>query len=360
MSLKKTGLYEIHEKMGAKLVDFAGYAMPVQYQGIQQEHRRVRSTVGLFDVSHMGEFFVYGEQAFEFLQKLTVNDVGKLSVYQAHYTAMCYPDGGIVDDLLVYRAPDHYVMVVNASNIEKDWEWAETHLLPQVKLTNKSDELSLLALQGPESEKVLQPLTKLDLSEIKFYWFDYATVAGIDVLVSKTGYTGEPGFELMFPREHSETVWNALMESGKPYDIAPIGLGARDTLRLEMKMCLYGNDIDQTTHPLEAGLGWITKLDKGDFIGRDALRRVKQEGITRKLVAFECKGKAFPRPGYDIIKDGDTVGSVTSGTFSPMLKKGIGMGYVPAEYAKAGTPLSIKIRNNLTDAEIIKPPFYQK
>ncbi len=359
MELKKTALYDIHVQHQAKMVEFAGYLMPIQYSGIMQEHRRVRSTVGLFDVSHMGEFFFTGDAALDLVQKLTVNDASTLSVDQVQYSAMCYDNGGIVDDLLVYRFKDSYMMVVNAANIEKDWLWVKQHTMPGVQLEDKSDELSLLALQGPKAEATLQKLTDLVLSDISFYWMAQAKVDGVDMTVSRTGYTGEPGFELCFPRQYSEQIWKALMSAGKEFDIEPIGLAARDTLRLEMKYCLYGNDIDETTNPLEAGLGWITKLNS-DFIGRDAILSAKENGLTRKLVAFELEGKAFPRHGYTLLKDGQEVGNVTSGTFSPMLEKGIGLGYVSIEAAKIGTEIQVQIRGKQVPARIIKPPFYKK
>ncbi|NOY60237.1 MAG: glycine cleavage system aminomethyltransferase GcvT [Calditrichaeota bacterium] len=350
----------MHKRLGAKIVEFAGYYMPVQYSGIISEHKRVRTTVGLFDVSHMGEFIVTGENAVKFLQQLTINDVSELAVNQIQYSAMCYKDGGIVDDLLVYRLKDRYMMVVNASNLQKDFDWAQKHLMPEVDLRNHSDELSLLALQGPKAVATLQKLTDVKLDEIKYYWLFEGQVAGIEMVVSRTGYTGEPGFELCFPKQHSETMWNALMEAGKEFDIEPIGLGARDTLRLEMKYCLYGNDIDQTTNPLEAGLSWITKLDKGDFIGRDALLKVKEAGLTRRLVGFQMEEKAFPRHGYKIFAQGRQVGHVTSGTFSPMLEKGIGTGYVARGFTKIGTPLEIEIRKQKVPAHVVKTPFYEK
>lgn len=360
MEVKRTGFYEIHKRLGAKIVEFAGYYMPVQYSGIISEHKRVRTTVGLFDVSHMGEFIVTGKNAVKFLQQLTINDVSELAVNQIQYSAMCYEDGGIVDDLLVYRLKDRYMMVVNASNLQKDFDWAQKHLMPEVDLRNHSDELSLLALQGPKAVATLQKLTDVKLDEIKYYWLFEGQVAGTEMVVSRTGYTGEPGFELCFPRQHSETMWNALMEAGKEFDIEPIGLGARDTLRLEMKYCLYGNDIDQTTNPLEAGLSWITKLDKGAFIGRDALLKVKEEGVTRRLVGFQMEEKAFPRHGYKIFAQGRQVGHVTSGTFSPMLEKGIGTGYVARGFTKIGTPLEIEIRKQKVPAHVVKTPFYEK
>lgn len=360
MEVKKTGFYDIHKRLGAKIVEFAGYYMPIQYSGIISEHKRVRQSVGLFDVSHMGEFVVTGKNALDFLQHLTINDVSKLAVNQVQYSAMCYDDGGIVDDLLVYRLKDRYMMVVNASNLQKDFEWAQNHLMPQVDLRNYSDDFSLLALQGPKAVATLQKLTDVNLDEIKYYWLFEGQVAGVDMMVSRTGYTGEPGFELCFPKEYSEKIWDALMDAGREFEIEPIGLGARDTLRLEMKYCLYGNDIDQSTNPLEAGLSWITKLEKGDFIGRDALLKVKQEGVTRRLIGFEMEEKAFPRHGYKIFAEGQEVGHVTSGTFSPMLEKGIGMGYVARGFTKTGTPLEIEIRKQHVAAHVVKTPFYEK
>ncbi len=334
--------------------------MPVQYRGILAEHKRVRNTVGLFDVSHMGEFIFRGDGAEALLQKLTINDVSSLDVNQIQYTAMCNEHGGIVDDLLVYRFPDHYMMVVNAANIDKDWDWVNQHNTHGVTLENKSDDLSLLALQGPKAEATLAKLTDLDLSAIKFYWLVEGKVAGVDMMVSRTGYTGESGFELCFPNGQSVTVWNALMEAGEEFDIEPVGLGARDTLRLEMKYCLYGNDIDQSTNPLEAGLGWVTKLDKGDFIGRSAILHTKEAGLKRKLVGFILSDDAFPRHGYTLLKDGEKVGQVTSGTFSPILEKGIGLGYVTIEHAKIGTEIKVEIRNKQHLARITKMPFYKK
>jgi aminomethyltransferase len=360
MEIKKTGFYEIHRQLNAKLVEFAGYYMPIQYRGIMDEHRRVRTTVGLFDVSHMGEFIVRGPQTLAFLQQMTINDVGKLALNQVQYSAMCYPDGGIVDDLLVYRRADHYLLVVNASNLEKDWNWLNEHLIDGASIENKSDELSLLALQGPVAIPVLQKLTKINLTEIPFYWLTEGTAAGVQMMISRTGYTGEPGFELCFPIEHSEKVWHALMEAGQSEQIEPIGLGARDTLRLEMKYCLYGNDIDATTNPLEAGLGWITKLNKGDFIGRGALLTAKEKGQVRKLIGFQMEGKAFPRHGYPIFSQGRSVGHVASGTFSPILEKGIGTGYTPIEMSQVGAEIRIEIRNSLVQARVCETPFVKR
>ncbi len=359
METKKTGFYQLHQQAGGKLVEFAGYYMPIQYRGIMDEHRRVRSSVGLFDVSHMGEFIVKGPQAEAFLQKITINDVSKLAIKQVQYSAMCYEDGGIVDDFLVYRFPDHYLLVVNASNLAKDWEWANRHLIDGVSLENISDACSLLALQGPKAPATLKKLTDINLDAMEFYWLEEGQVDGVPMMVSRTGYTGEPGYELCFPVEHSEKIWRALMQAGAEFDIEPIGLGARDTLRLEMKYCLYGNDIDAGTHPLEAGLGWITKLNKGDFIGREALLKVKAEGLQRKLVGFDMTGRAFPRHGYAIYSEGARVGTVASGTFSPSLEKGIGTGYVPVGLAAIGTPLEIEIRNTRVAAQVCETPFYQ-
>jgi aminomethyltransferase len=357
--LKKTPFYEIHLKNNAKIVDFAGFLMPIQFKGIMEEHRRVRSTVGLFDITHMGEFEIWGKDSLDFLQKVTTNDVSKLETNQVQYSCMCYDEGGIVDDLLVYRLPAHYMLVVNATNIDKDFKWLEDHLFGDAKLKDVSDQTALLALQGPEAEKVLSQLTDVNLSNLRFYWAAFGKVAGIDMLFSRTGYTGEDGFELYTTPENAESLWSALEEAGKKFDVEPIGLGARDSLRLEMKYMLYGNDIDQTTNPLEAGLGWIVKLDKGDFIGKEPIMKMKKDGIKRKLVPFVLKGKGFPRKGYEIQKNNKKIGFVTSGTFSPSLEKGIGLGYVSVEQSKKGEELDIIIRSKAEKAEIIKPPFYK-
>lgn len=358
MEIKKTGFHEIHKSLGAKIVEFAGYYMPVQYKGIIDEHKRVRTTVGLFDVSHMGEFIVKGEKALDYLQEMTVNDVNKLKINQVQYSAMCYEHGGIVDDLLVYRLPSHYMTVVNGANLQKDFEWMREHLIPGAEIDNVSDDTSLLAVQGRDAEPLLQKLTNFDLSSIRYYWSAQTALADVDMIVSRTGYTGEDGFELYFSVEKSDSVWQSVMEAGKEFDIEPIGLGARDTLRMEMKYCLYGNDIDQTTNPLEAGLGWITKLGKGDFIGREALLKIKEKGMERKLVGFAVDEKAFPRHGYKLLQHGQQVGIVTSGTFSPILEKGIGLGYVPVELSKVGTELQVEIRGKHVSAQVVKTPFY--
>ncbi len=356
--MKRTPFYDLHVKSGAKIVPFAGYEMPVQYTSIIEEHKKVRSSVGVFDVSHMGEFIVTGKNAQSFLQKLTVNDVTKLVPGRAQYSAMCYDDAGIVDDLLVYKlAENHFMVVVNASNIEKDFRWMNNHLLPDVELKDESDATALLAVQGPKAELTLQKLTAVNLSSIEYYHFSKGICADVEMILSRTGYTGEPGFEIYFPVEHAEKVWNAVFAAGKECGIAPIGLGARDTLRLEMGYCLYGNDIDQTTNTLEAGLGWITKLSKGDFVSKTALEKVKAEGIKRKLVGMMLHGKAVARHGYTVHVNGDKVGTVTSGTFSPSLERGIAMGYVAAEHAAAGSSVGIDIRGTLTEAEIVAFPF---
>lgn len=341
-------------------MEFAGFYMPIQYRGINEEHLRVRTSVGVFDVSHMGEFEFIGPKAEEFLQLMTTNDVRKLNLYQAHYSAMCYEDGGIVDDLLIYRFPEKFIMVVNAANLEKDFQWLQQHLINGVIMRNRSDEYSLLAIQGKMAQATLQKLTAVDLSGIENYWLTDDVLADVPMMIARTGYTGEDGFELMFPVKHSEHVWNAVMDAGKEFDIEPIGLAARDTLRMEVKYCLYGNDIDQKTNPLEAGLGWITKLDKDQFIGRDALLKIKQQGIQRKLIGFQLEARAIPRHGYPIFNETDQIGVVTSGMFSPILQKSIGLGYVPLNYADVGAMLNIDIRGRKLPAEVAKTPFYKR
>ncbi len=357
MELKKTGLYDIHCRLGAKMVAFAGYLMPIQYSGILEEHKRVRTTAGVFDVSHMGEFVVRGRGALDFLNYVTINDAAKLQVGQAQYSAMCYEHGGMVDDLLVYRREEDYLLVVNAANIDKDFAWLMSHKPAGVTLSNISDEITQLAVQGKSAEPALQKLTGVDLSAVKFYWFVNGDLAGVPMLISRTGYTGEPGFELYFDRKYSESVWDAVFEAGKEFDIAPIGLGARDSLRLEKKYCLYGNDIDETTLPPEAGLGWITKLDKGDFIGKAAIEQAKAQGLRRKLMGFEVQGRLIPRKGYLLRKDGQEIGAVTSGAFSPILEKNIGLGYVRSEFARVGEEIEVEARGRTVPATIVKTPF---
>ncbi len=360
MEPKKTPLYDRHVAAGARMVDFAGYLMPVQYKGIIEEHRAVRESVGLFDVSHMGEFTVRGEGALDFLQKITINDVSKLQVNQAQYTAMCYEDGGIVDDLIVYRQSDHYLMIVNAGNLEKDWAWAQKYAGDGVELQNESDATALMALQGRNAEAVLQSLTQTELGAVKFYWFANGQVSGVPAMIARTGYTGEAGFEIAVAANEAPKVWDAVLEAGEKFGIQPIGLGARDTLRMEMKYCLYGNDIDQTTNPIEAGLGWITKLDKGDFLGSAAISRAKESGLERKLVGMTIEGRNIGRHGYPILHEGEQVGEITSGTFSLSLEKSIAIGYVRTDLAKVGAELDVQIRKRTARATVIKTPFYQR
>jgi aminomethyltransferase len=360
--VKKTKFYNCHLKHNAKIVEFAGYFMPVQYTSIIAEHKAVRNSVGVFDVSHMGEVFVKGKNALEFVQYITTNDASKLIDGQVQYSAMCYEDGGIVDDLLVYKINDNeYMLVVNASNTAKDFEWMKKNNKFAVELTDESDQFSLLAVQGPNSKDVIQKLCDFNL-DISYYHFKKGKVAGIDMIISRTGYTGEYGYELYFEGDEStaETIWNKVFEAGKNYNIQPIGLGARDSLRLEMGYSLYGNDIDQTTNPLEAGLEWITKLEKNDFIGKDALLKIKSEGIKRKLVPLITDEKAFPRHGYDVNFKGTKVGYITSGTVSPILEKGIALAYVNNDFTAVGTKPDFVIRGKEIPAVIVKLPFIKK
>ncbi|NIP42976.1 MAG: glycine cleavage system aminomethyltransferase GcvT [candidate division Zixibacteria bacterium] len=356
---KKTPYYDKHIEAGARIAEFAGYLMPIQYKSINSEHLKVRNSVGMFDLSHMGEFRVSGNNAIDFLQKMTVNDVSELAKNQVHYTCMCYPTGGIVDDLLIYNRGDHYLMVVNAACLEKDFEWLKDHLEGAVKLENLSDQTGLLAIQGPNAEKVLSNMTDYNLSELAFYWSDETEIAGEKVLFSRTGYTGEDGFEIYHRPEIADKLWEAALDAGKELEIEPIGLGARDSLRMEMKYMLYGNDIDSTTNPVEAGLSWIVKLDKGDFIGKDAIAEVKENKPDRKLICFELENKGIPRHGYNIYSEGNDVGYVSSGTYSPVLEKGIGLGYVPRNRSKSGREIEIEIRGKRLPATIVKPPFYK-
>jgi aminomethyltransferase len=356
--IKQTPFHDRHVALGAKMHEFAGYMMPISYIGINQEHLQIRQKIGVFDVSHMGEFFVEGEHAEDFLQHITINDVKSLVDGQAQYSAMCYPDGGIVDDLIVYRFNEHkYMMVVNASNIEKDYAWAGEHLEDGVTLSDHSDRMALLAVQGPKTLAVLQKLTDVDLKSIGFYHFKEGKVAGIDMIISRTGYTGEPGFELYHDPKDALKLWDTIFEAGKDEDIQAVGLGARDTLRLEMKYALYGNDIDKDTNPIEAGLGWITKLDTDDFIGKDELLKVKEEKPFQRLVAFKMIDRGIPRHGYELFHEDQKVGKVTSGTMSPSLGIGIGTGYVQREHSKIGTEILMDVRGKKLKAEIVKPPF---
>jgi aminomethyltransferase len=360
--MKQTAFYEIHKSLGAKIVDFAGFEMPVQYSGIIEEHLVVRKKVGVFDVSHMGEFQVRGKGALQFLQKVTVNDVAQLTEGKIQYSAMCYPDGGIVDDLLVYNVGDHYMLVVNASNIDKDFKWLQSQLQGDVQLKNASDDFSLLAIQGPDSLDLVQKLTDVPLSTIGYYHFKRGNVAGIPMIISRTGYTGELGFEIYFDasRVTGKKVWDAVFEAGKEFGVGPIGLGARDTLRLEMGFCLYGNDIDQTTHPLEAGLGWITKLNKGEFLGREPMLKAREAGLKRKLVGMTLPEKSIARHGYSLTNDGSVVGNITSGTFSPSLRHSVAMGYVSPSFAEPGSCVTVSIRGKDVPATVVKVPFLHK
>lgn len=359
--MKETALTKIHKDLGAKMAPFAGYEMPIQYEGLKHEHEVVRKRVGVFDVSHMGEFFVRGPQAEALIQKISSNDASKLFVGKAQYSCMPNEDGGIVDDLIIYKTKeDEFLLVVNASNIEKDWNWIQSHNDVGAELEDASDKWSLLAIQGPKAAEAMQSLTETDLENIKFYTFEIGDFAGCpNVIISATGYTGSGGFEIYIPNESAEKVWNAVLEAGKDYGIEPIGLGARDTLRLEMGFCLYGNDIDDTTSPLEAGLGWITKFTK-DFVNSEALKKQKEEGIQRKLVAFELVDKGIPRKDYPIFDmDENEVGRVTSGTMSPSLNKAIGLGYVPVSLKEEGTELLIGVRKKKLKAKVVKLPFYK-
>ena len=357
--MKTTPLTDTHVALGAKMVDFAGFYMPVRYSSDLDEHHCVRNVVGMFDVSHMGEFIIKGENALPFLQKIVSNDVSKLEKGQALYAYLPNATGGIVDDLLVYHLDDdNYMCVVNAGNIDKDWAWFQQHNTENAEMHNISDNTALLAIQGPKATEALQSLTEVDLSSIPYYRFKRGAFAGVDnVIISATGYTGAGGFELYFNKAHAVDVWNKILEAGKPFGLQPIGLGARDTLRLEKGFCLYGNDIDDTTSPLEAGLSWVTKFNK-DFIAKDILLKQKADGLQRKLVGFVMVDRGIPRHGY-LIKDeqGNEIGIVTSGTQSPTLGYGVGLGYVDAAYANVDSEIFIDIRGKLLKAKVVKLPF---
>jgi len=360
--MKNIALNDIHIAIGAKMVPFAGYHMPVQYEGVTTEHLTVRESLGVFDVSHMGEFLISGQNALALIQKVTSNDASKLKIGDAQYSCFPNEDNGIVDDLICYRLKDNeYLLVVNASNIEKDWNWISKYNEAfEAELKNISEEYSLLAIQGPKAILAMQSLSSLNLAEIPFYTFKIGDFAGIEnVIISATGYTGSGGFEIYCKNDEVIQIWNKVFEAGADYGIKPIGLAARDTLRLEMGYCLYGNDINDLTSPIEAGLGWITKFTK-DFVNHDALAEEKRQKSERKLVAFELNERGIPRQGYDIVNDdGSIIGNVTSGTMSPCLQKGIGMGYVPRIYAKAGTQIQIQVRKKAIPATIVKLPFYK-
>ena len=359
--IKEIALSEIHKGLGAKMVPFAGYNMPVSYEGVNIEHETVRNNVGVFDVSHMGEFLVLGPNALELIQKVTSNDASKIVDNQAQYS--CFPNttGGIVDDLIVYRINNEkWLLVVNASNIEKDWNWINSHNSVGAELINVSEDYSLFAIQGPKAVQAMQSLTSIDLNNIKFYHFQIADFAGVkNIIISATGYTGSGGFEIYCKNNEAKQIWKEIFNAGNNFNIKPIGLAARDTLRLEMGYCLYGNDINDTTSPIEAGLGWITKFTK-NFTNSDNLLKQKELGTQRRLVAFELDERGIPRQGYDILNNqGDKIGKVTSGTMSPTLAKGIGMGYIPTNLKSVGTKLYIQIRKKIIPATIVKLPFYK-
>lgn len=359
--MKTTPFTEKHISLGAKMHEFAGYNMPIEYTGIIDEHLTVCNAVGVFDVSHMGEFWVKGPQALAFLQKVTSNNVAALTPGKVQYTCFPNEDGGIVDDLLVYHyEPEKYLLVVNASNIEKDWDWCVSHNTVGAELENASDRMAQLAVQGPKAILALQKLTDINLSDLPYYTFTHGEFAGVaDVIISNTGYTGAGGFELYFYPEDAMKIWDEVFRAGEEFGIKPIGLGARDTLRLEMGFCLYGNDLDDTTSPIEAGLGWITKfVDGKDFTNRPALEKQKAEGTVRKLVGFEMVDRGIPRHGYELFDaEGKAIGVVTSGTMSPTRKIGIGMGYVRPEYSKVGTEICIDMRGRKLKAVVVRPPF---
>jgi len=360
--MKKTPLYEEHVKLGGKVIDFGGWALPVQYTGILEEHEAVRTRAGLFDVSHMGEVSVKGPDAGKFMQKLVTNDISPMEDHQVYYSPMCYPDGGVVDDLLIYKyQTDEYLLVVNASNTEKDFQWMQDNLEGSVEIKNISDIFAELAIQGPKAEVILQKLTDTDLGEIKFFYFRPLVVLdGIKALVSRTGYTGEDGFEIYLAPEDAPYLWNKLLDLGKDEGLIPAGLGARDTLRFEAALPLYGQEIAQDITPLEAGLGIFVKLAKKDFIGRDALACQMEGGIPRRLVGFEMLDRGVPRSHYPVQAKGKEIGFVTTGSFSPTLKKNIGLALIQKEFAAAGAELEIVIRNKNLKARMVKVPFYQK
>jgi aminomethyltransferase len=357
---KKTALYDEHVAAGGRVVPFAGYLMPIQYAGIIEEHRAVREAAGLFDLSHMGEFRVTGRDAVTAIDGLVTNDIAGLEIGQIRYTPMCYPDGGIVDDLLVYRADDHLMLVVNASNIDKDLQWVCDHVKGDVRVENRSDDTALIAIQGPVAESLLSEQTDLDLPSIEYYRFTTGTVAGVHALVSRTGYTGEDGFELYLEPADAPPVWRALLDAGRERGLRPIGLGARDTLRLEAGLMLYGNDIDETTSPLEAGLGWTVKFADEPFIGRDILERQKSDGLSRRMVAIDMGDRAIPRQHYPVLVGKEQIGEMTSGTFSPTFGHGIGLAYVRRDVAKVGTDLSVEVRGSAHPARVVRKPMYKR
>ncbi|WP_227937808.1 glycine cleavage system aminomethyltransferase GcvT [Alkalihalobacillus deserti] len=363
--LKRTPLFEAYKKYGAKVIDFGGWELPVQFSSILAEHEAVRKEAGLFDVSHMGEVLVEGKDAESYINYLVTNDVTKIGINQAQYTAMCYPDGGTVDDLLVYKLENEkYLLVINAANIEKDYEWMEQHVKGDVTLQNISGNIAQLAIQGPKAEVILQKLTETDLSEIGFFHFSqHVNLDGVtDVLVSRTGYTGEDGFELYLATDKAEALWGKLLEAGKEDGLKPCGLGARDTLRFEARLALYGQELTNEISPLEAGIGFAVKTNKeSNFIGKDILKAQKEEGLKRKLVGIEVTGRGIPRNGYKVFSAGEEeIGFITSGTHSPSLKKSLGLALVSAEHAEMGKQLKVEVRNKKIDAVVVRSPFYKK
>ena len=362
-TLKKTPLNARHRSLGARMVEFGGWDMPVEYSGISDEHLAVRTRAGLFDVSHMGEIEVAGRDALTAVQHITTNDASKLVIGQAQYSALPTPAGTFVDDVLTYRlADDHYLFVVNASNIIKDFNWINTQIagIGDVVAVNTSSRYALIAIQGPVAREVLQPLTGVNLGDLKYYWFTTGEVAGVRATVSRTGYTGEDGFEVFVPPASAQAVWDAILNAGRAAGVVPAGLGARDTLRLEAAMRLYGNDIDETTTVLEADLGWTVGWKKSEFIGAEPLRQQKQQGVQRKIVGFEVLDRGIARQGHEVYANGERVGGVTSGTQTPFLKKAIGMAYVPVEHGVAGTPLEIDVRGRRVRAQVVPLPFYKR
>ena len=360
--MKNTALTHIHESLGAKMLPFAGYNMPILYEGVNAEHETVRNAVGVFDVSHMGEFFLSGPNALALIQKVTSNDASTLTVGRAQYSCLPNDQGGVVDDLIIYKLQEEeYLLVVNASNIDKDWDWISTHNTMGAIMKNSSEDYSLLAIQGPKAVEAMQVLSSIDLAAIKYYHFEVADFAGLNnVIISATGYTGSGGFEIYCKNADVEQIWNKVFEAGAAYGIKPIGLAARDTLRLEMGFCLYGNDISDSTSPLEAGLGWITKFTK-EFTNSENLKKQKEEGVSKKLVAFEMQERAVPRHDYEIVDaTGAVIGIVTSGTMSPSMNKGIGLGYVTVANSAVDNDIYIRIRKNDVPAKVVKLPFYKK
>jgi aminomethyltransferase len=362
-NVKKTALFNMHQKYNGQIIDFSGWALPVQYSDIQKEHEAVRTAAGLFDVSHMGEVEITGPQSFDFVQNLITNDLSTLNDNQTLYTFMCYPDGGVVDDLIVYKyTHEHFLLVINAANVEKDYQWMVDNKSDyNFSLANKSNEISQIAIQGPKAENILQKLTNFNLEEIKFFYFiDKVKIADVECLVSRTGYTGEDGFEIYTLNKNAEKLWEAMMEAGEEYGILPAGLGCRDTLRFEAALPLYGNELSKDITPLEAGLGFFVKLDKNNFIGKDALAKQKKEGLQRKIIGFELIGKGIPRHGYDVYSKDEKIGVVTTGYLSPTIGKSIGLALIDIKYTTFESDIQIKIRKKFVDAKVISKKFYNK